>query len=92
VTRVIDEDTKDCLNYYISSDREDLVYHSYEYTEPQFDALLGTKTGQTVAYLLLGAFGQGVKRVRRIAVISEVGQDWDLRFDIEDVPQGDEFI
>jgi hypothetical protein len=29
--------------------------------------------------------------VRRIAVISEVGQDWDLRFDIEDVPLEGEF-
>lgn len=92
MTRVIDEDTKSCLNHYISSDREDLLYYSCEYTEPQFDALLGTKIGKSVAYLLLGAFGQGVKRIRRIAIISEVDLDWDLRFDIEDVPHGDEFI
>lgn len=91
VVRIVDSDTKDCLNYYISSDREDLVYNSYEYTEPQFDALLGTKVGKTVAYLLLSAFGQGLKRVRRITVISEIGQGWDLRFDIEDAPQGGDF-
>ncbi|KAJ5741409.1 hypothetical protein N7533_010818 [Penicillium manginii] len=92
VTGLSEDDTKQCLNYYISSDRrDDLFYESWEYTEPQCDALLGTKIGKTVAYLLLGAFGQGVKRVRRIAVISEVGQDWDLRFDIEDVPLEGEF-
>lgn len=58
----------------------------------RYQTLLGTRIGKVVAYFILGAFGQGVKRIPRIAVWY-VGMRQDvlqMRFDIEDVGQEDD--
>ncbi|KAJ5368943.1 uncharacterized protein N7496_008703 [Penicillium cataractarum] len=52
-----------------------------------FQAFLGTGIGKFVAYTILGAFGQGVKKVSAIS-LWYIGQRQDIlqmRFDIEDV-------
>ncbi|KAJ5171675.1 hypothetical protein N7492_004268 [Penicillium capsulatum] len=39
---------------------------TWEYGSPEYDALLGTHIGKTVAYLVLGAFARGTRRISRI--------------------------
>ena len=53
----------------------------------EFDALLGTKMGKTVAAFILCAWGQGVKRIARIVIFydGEYLQRLNMRFDIEDI-------
>lgn len=54
---------------------------------PGYQTLLGTRIGKVVAYFILGAFGQGVKRIPRIE-IWYIGQRHDIlqmRFDLEDI-------
>jgi hypothetical protein len=52
--------------------------------DPQFSALLGTSLDGVVGYLVLGAFGQGVKRVARVKLFQNLFAP-QLPFDIEDV-------
>lgn len=59
----------------------------FQQGDADFQALLGTGIGKVVAYTILGAFGQGVKKVSAIS-LWYVGQRQDtlqMRFDIEDV-------
>lgn len=60
---------------------------TWDYPSPEFRAIMGTPIGKVVGYFILGAFGQGVKRVARI-VTFQTGLDLhklEIRFDIEDV-------
>jgi hypothetical protein len=52
---------------------------------PEFNALLGTRLGKVVAYFILGAYGQGVKRVARITLFNAKRNQLNLRFDIENI-------
>ncbi|KAJ5287094.1 hypothetical protein N7478_002780 [Penicillium angulare] len=59
---------------------------TWEASSSGYRALLGSKVGKSVGRFVLGAYGQGVKRIARIAVYATVvAGDFDLRFDIEDV-------
>lgn len=51
----------------------------------QFHTLLGTRIGKLVAYLVLGAYGQGNRRIARIAVwwAGQTNSVLQLRFDLE---------
>lgn len=51
----------------------------------QFHTLLGTRMGKTVAYLILGAYGQGNRRIARIAIwwSGQTASVLQMRFDIE---------
>jgi hypothetical protein len=54
---------------------------------PGYQTLLGTRIGKVVSYFILGAFGQGVKRIPRIA-IWYIGQRQDIlqmRFDLANI-------
>lgn len=53
-----------------------------------YQTLLGTRIGKVIAYFILGAFGQGVKRIRRIAIwwAGFRALELQMRFDIEDIP------
>jgi hypothetical protein len=72
--------------------REGVKYRSaelqtWDYPSPEFRAIMGTPIGKVVGSFILGAFGQGVKRVARI-VTFQSGEDFhklDIRFDIENV-------
>jgi hypothetical protein len=62
-------------------------FKTFERGSSEFHALLGTGIGRVVAYTVLGAFGQGVKRISKIS-LWWIGQRVDvlqMRFDIEDV-------
>jgi hypothetical protein len=52
---------------------------------PEFNALLGTRLGKVVAYFILGAYGQGVKRIAKITFFNAERKQLNLRFDIESV-------
>ncbi|KAI2787893.1 hypothetical protein POX_f08275 [Penicillium oxalicum] len=57
------------------------------YGTREYQMLLGTRIGKTIAYFILGAFGQGSRRISRI-VIWWAGQASDIlqmRFDVEDI-------
>ncbi|CAI7647676.1 unnamed protein product [Penicillium discolor] len=53
----------------------------------EFDALLGTRMGKTVAAFILCAWGQGIKRIARIVTFydGEYLQRLNMRLDIEDI-------
>lgn len=60
----------------------------WDYGTPQYQSLLGTRIGKMLAYLVLGAFPRGTRRIARIATwyAETVGQslgDLQIRFDIE---------
>ncbi|KAJ5994167.1 hypothetical protein N7451_009891 [Penicillium sp. IBT 35674x] len=66
------------------------VPQTWEHGSPEYDGLLGTRIGKVVAYLVLGAFPRGTRRISRIVTYSSKGKnyiymrfDLDIRFDIE---------
>ncbi|KAJ5994745.1 hypothetical protein N7481_001722 [Penicillium waksmanii] len=61
---------------------------SYGIESDQFKLILGTELGRFAARLILGTWGQGVKRVERVTLMAHLPQKIlsDLRFDIGDCP------
>jgi len=57
----------------------------YEAGSRQFHTLLGTRIGKTVAYFIIGAYGQGNRRIARIAFwwSGQTASVLQMRFDIE---------
>lgn len=51
---------------------------------PEFEALLGTKLGQTVAHLVLGAFKRGTRRISRVRIYDSF-EALQLQFAIEEI-------
>lgn len=62
--------------------------HIFEYGTAEYEALLGTRTGAVVAYLVLGAFSRGTRRIARVVIGNPRGECLILRFDIENVNSG----
>ncbi|KAJ5580264.1 uncharacterized protein N7459_006249 [Penicillium hispanicum] len=61
---------------------------SWERGTPQYEGLLGTRIGKVVAYLVLGAFERGSRRISRIVTwIEEEMYDLQMRFDIEEIEE-----
>jgi hypothetical protein len=57
---------------------------TWEYATAEYDAILGTRIGKVVSYIVLGAFARGTRRIRRIVTWPAGGeQAVFLRFDIE---------
>ncbi|KAJ5654260.1 hypothetical protein N7490_001263 [Penicillium lividum] len=59
---------------------------TWEFGSKEYEELLGTRIGRTVAYLVLGGFERGSRRIARIVTYCEdVGAcgDLNIRFDIE---------
>ncbi|CAG8886178.1 unnamed protein product [Penicillium egyptiacum] len=89
---VLEPATEPFIEEQIYPSREGLKYRSaepqtWDSPAPEFSAIMGTPIGKVVGSFILGAFGQGVKRVARI-VTFQSGLDLhklDIRFDIEDV-------
>lgn len=93
VTDVVNEETKRFAetqlyvgeNGLCPRDRES---HAWNYGTPEYQALLGTRIGKTVAYLVLCAFERGTRRIGRIVTwyAESVGSypgELQIRFDIE---------
>ena len=91
VTTVVNRDTLPFVNYLYHNHREELDFGELkEWTSEDdgedFQALLGTRIGKIVAYLVLGAFERGTRRIARI-VTWRAGspRSLQMRFDIERV-------
>ncbi|CAG8055720.1 unnamed protein product [Penicillium salamii] len=89
---VENEDTLGFVKYqlYTSSngvvEQEDEITERYEweYGSPEFDRLLGTKLGNHVAYLLMGAFKRGTRRIQRVRTWFAF-QELQMQFIIENI-------
>ncbi|KAJ5550806.1 hypothetical protein N7535_001254 [Penicillium sp. DV-2018c] len=90
VTMIVEKRTRPFLNYLYQSRGLSLVHaepQTWEASSDGFCGLLGTPIGRVVGALILGAYGQGVKRIARI-VSFQIGDEfggYNLRFDIDDV-------
>ncbi|KAK9853700.1 Beta-glucuronidase [Penicillium brevicompactum] len=58
--------------------------YEWDYGTPEFDGLLGTTLGKHVAYLLLGAFNRGTRRIGRVRTWFAF-QELQMEFMIEDI-------
>ncbi|OQE19178.1 hypothetical protein PENSTE_c016G06751 [Penicillium steckii] len=58
---------------------------TWEYGTPEYDALLGTRIGKIVAYIIIGGFQRGSVRIARIVTWPGwmMGARLNMRFDIE---------
>ncbi|KAJ6070490.1 hypothetical protein N7467_011809 [Penicillium canescens] len=94
LTDVQNEDTVECITTICDTHR--LPYPSdddhgkwptgvWMPPSPEFNALQGTRLGKVVAYFILGAYGQGVKRIAKITFFNAKRKQLNLRFDIENV-------
>jgi hypothetical protein len=60
---------------------------TWEWNTPEYQALLGTRLGKLVAYLVLGSYARGKKRIACIVTYRIGNSPWpQMRFDIEDIP------
>ncbi|KGO74120.1 hypothetical protein PITC_021780 [Penicillium italicum] len=92
VNEIQEEATETFVRERIYPSREGLSYPSaehqtWDYPLPEFSAIMGTPIGKVIGSLILGAFGQGVKRVARVVTFQD-GLDLHklhIRFDIEHV-------
>lgn len=50
---------------------------------PEYDALLGTRIGKVVAYLVLGAFERGTRMITNIHIWPDTAGGFNMQFDIE---------
>lgn len=58
---------------------------TWEYGTPEYDALLGTRIGKIIAYIIIGGFQRGSVRIARIVTWPGwmAGTRLNMRFDIE---------
>ncbi|KGO71936.1 hypothetical protein PITC_026560 [Penicillium italicum] len=92
VTSIVQQETRRFIRDQIYKSSERLEFppkepQIWESPSPEFCGILGTPIGKVVAAFVLGAYGQGVKRIPRI-VTFHTGEDlceYNLRFDLEDV-------
>ncbi|KAJ5980222.1 hypothetical protein N7481_007520 [Penicillium waksmanii] len=84
VTNISNEETKTFVNARLNLGRDEKVWES---DAPQFQEILGTRIGKLVAYLLLGAFPRGTRKISRIAMWNTGHQVKCIqsRFDIEEI-------
>ncbi|KAJ6164585.1 hypothetical protein N7470_003257 [Penicillium chermesinum] len=61
----------------------DRQMETWEHGTPEYQAVLGTRIGRTVAYMILAGFQGGTRRIARISVYRELGRYMNFRFDIE---------
>jgi hypothetical protein len=71
LTHVVEEDTLNVLKSELHRNVvcSDTWWRSWEYGTPEYDALMGTRIGKLVAYMVLGGFRRGSKRISRINTV-----------------------
>lgn len=73
---------------YIHDQLPDWDLRIWTYESPEYDAILGTRIGKVVAYLVLGAFERGTRKISRIVTYSlrtRPKHFIHMRFDIETI-------
>ncbi|KAJ5092886.1 hypothetical protein N7456_008747 [Penicillium angulare] len=88
---VTNRDTFAFLHGFLYTAERNLAWPSihprtWDYGSPEYDALLGTRLGRMISYLVLGAWPRGTRRIARIVTNSnDSGVIAYMRFDIEPV-------
>ena len=62
-----------------------LQSYTFLHGTPEYEGLLGTRIARTAAYLVLGAFPRGERRIARIEVYPSPSFSFEIRFDIEPI-------
>lgn len=65
VVNISNEETRPFVNARLNLGREPKVWES---DAPEFKAMLGTRIGKIVAYIVLGAFQRGTRKISRVAM------------------------
>lgn len=99
VTMVLNTETQNFVTSQLYSDENQLEWpvgrlsvdladnQVWEHGTPEYDALLGTRIGKLIAYIVIGGFYRGSTRIARIVTFPTwvLGPRVNLRFDIEPV-------
>ncbi|KAJ5389125.1 uncharacterized protein N7496_000193 [Penicillium cataractarum] len=88
VSDIINDHTLDFIRYILFPGIPALlagVPKTFAYGTAEYEALLGTRCGLMVGYLLLGAYERGTRRISRITVDIPQAAGVYLQFDIEDI-------
>jgi hypothetical protein len=86
ITSVQNTETKNVVRQiYSKINRPSWPMRSWDIGTPEYDALLGSRLGKLTAYLILGAFPRGSRRIQRIVTARDSRREDapNLRFDIE---------
>ncbi|KAJ5149441.1 hypothetical protein N7448_001019 [Penicillium atrosanguineum] len=89
VRTVVNQETLDFVQLELYTEAYGLEWPSWvprawDIGTPQCDALLGTRIGKVVGYLILGAFDRGTRRIKRIYTWPSMsGSSVNFRFDLE---------
>lgn len=86
ITRIANPDTASCIKKRIQSSRRSWPScgeQEWAFGTPEYDALLGTRLGKVAAYIVLGAFDRGTRRIARIVTWPGRGNSPNMRFEIE---------
>jgi hypothetical protein len=95
VQNVLNKETASCARMAIYIEKNKLAWpqlasQTWEYGSPEYDALLGSRIGKVIGYLVLGAYSHGTRRIARIVTWSADPLNYDFRlqfrFDIETFP------
>lgn len=88
VSDVINDQTMDFIRYTLFGGIDAMIAgvpQTYTYGTAGYEALLGTRCGLMVGYLVLGAYERGTRRISQITVDTPQQAGIYLQFDIEDV-------
>lgn len=71
VDNVVNEDTLDFLygQLHANIQHSEEWWRTWEYGTPEYEALLGTRMGKTIAYIVLGGLPRGTRRISRISTV-----------------------
>lgn len=88
VSDVINDNTLDFLTSSIFTgvgSMMDSLPKTFTYGTAEYEAILGTRCGSVMGYLVLGAFERGTRRISRITIFCPKGAGIFLQFDIEEL-------
>ncbi|KAJ5761504.1 hypothetical protein N7533_003543 [Penicillium manginii] len=86
---VVNKDTSHLIKNLLYAERRGLSWPDvdrqiWEYATTEYQAILGTRIGKVVGYLVLGAFSRGTRRISRIVSWPGVMDTITLRFELEE--------
>ncbi|KAJ5485467.1 hypothetical protein N7539_005455 [Penicillium diatomitis] len=82
VANVVNRNTVPAAEWVLSFEQVQVC----EFDTPEYQLLLGTRIGRVIAYFVLGAYGQGIRRISRIQIWWHTREEHlQMRFDLEDI-------
>lgn len=83
-TTIINWQTKHFISQDLYSSWPGVEPRAWEYGTKEYEEIMGTRIGRTVAYLVLGGFERGTRRIVRIVTYNKA-DELDIRFDIRPI-------